>query len=98
MVFQILYQMILRVWERLKSFISTSGTGTTQGSGKPTGTSDAYRKRIDKMSTEYTKKKPPLAPKIIGGDRRRFRFPKGRIPAVLYIDDDYWDARMKDVF
>ena len=32
--------------------------------------------------------KPPLAPK-----RRKQR----RVPAVLYIDDEYWDARMTDV-
>ena len=33
-----------------------------------------------------TSKKPPLAPK------RR----KKRIPVVMYIDNEYWDARMTD--
>ena len=33
--------------------------------------------------------KPPLAPK---GRKRRHV-----VPAVLYIDHDYWDARMTDV-
>ena len=31
-------------------------------------------------------KKPPLAPK-----RKR------RVPVVLYLDDEYWDARMSEV-
>ena len=42
------------------------------------------------MSANYTNKKPPLAPKRKGRKRRQ-------IPAVLYIDEDYWDARMADV-
>ena len=33
--------------------------------------------------------KPPLTP----GDKRRLV----EVPAVLYIDHDYWDAEMKDV-
>ena len=33
--------------------------------------------------------KPPLAPKK--GRKQR------RVPAVLYIDDSYWDARMTEV-
>jgi len=35
--------------------------------------------------------KPPLTPK--SGDKRRLV----EVPAVLYIDHDYWDARMTDV-
>ena len=83
------YQMFMNLIQWLTSFLWTSETTSTVELGKSTGTKehDGYRKRIDKISTKYTNKKPPLAPK-----RRKRR----QIP-VLYIDQDYWDARMTDV-
>ena len=86
------YQIFLNLIQWLTSFLWTSETTSTVELGKSTGTKehDGYRKRIDKMSANYTNKKPPLAPKRKGRKRRQ-------IPAVLYIDEDYWDARMADV-
>ena len=62
--------------------------------GKSTGTSEDLSmpplKRQKRV--RFDEGKPPLTPKK-SGDKRRLV----EVPAVLYIDHDYWDARMTDV-
>ena len=88
MVFQMLYD--LSRW--LLSLIWTSGKTSTVELGTFTGTSEEADLSMPPLKRQkrvrFDVQKPPLAPK-----RRKRR----RVPAVLYIDDDYWDARMTDV-
>ena len=88
MVFQMLYD--LSRW--LLSLIWTSDKNSTVELGTFTGISEEADLSMPPLKRQkrfhFHAEKPPLAPK-----RRKRR----RVPAVLYIDDDYWDARMTDV-
>ena len=85
------YQTILNLLQWLTSLLWTSETTSTVELGKCTGTSEDLSmpplKRQKRVRFDVGK--PPLAPK---GRKRRHV-----VPAVLYIDHDYWDARMTDV-
>ena len=83
------YQMFRWIWDMITTWIS--GSPSTTPDGKCTGTHDApgWSPAVKKpfRPKKVPNGKPPLVPK------RR----KKKIPAVIYIDDDYWeDIKMLD--
>ncbi len=94
------YQIFLNLIQWLTSLLWTSETISTVELGKSTGTSEGdlcdlsrkgtFRRKLKRQKrVRFDVGKPPLAPK--GRKRRQM------VPAVLYIDHNYWDARMTDV-
>ena len=101
MVYQTIRNLLWSLRQWLTSLLWISDTTSTVELGTSTGTSDLSmpplkRQKRVRLKTPPLKKgrvderKPPLAPKK---DKRRLV----EVPAVLYIDHDYWDARMTDV-
>ena len=90
-----LFQWLLRLMKPLTTLFWTSETVTTIRGGTRTGTK-THKERLPELEMLPMRrqqalgtgpcyaKKPPLAPRKNGRKRR--------LPAVLYIDDDWWEA------
>ena len=93
MVYQTIRDLLWSLKQWLMKLLWISETTSTLELGKFTGINEDISmlplKRQKRV--RFDEGKPPLAPK--SGDKRRLV----EVPAVLYIDHDYWDAEMKDV-
>ena len=90
MVFQMIHDLLSALWLKMTGFFFWTSETTTTKTGE-----------ISLPPLVRNVKKPPLVPKK-AKRRRETEAQKllreiGGLPVVLYLDDDYWDARMTEV-